>query len=123
MSRRVKAARGVTLIELVVAITILSIGALAAFRAFDQAMRGLGGQEARLIAHQVALNRAAELQLLGVSVGRNLPLTVPMGRVDWQVEIHEAATRIGLVEVEIRVSTPMQPGARLVVHAPGDRGG
>ena len=118
MPGRVKAPRGVTLVELVIAVTVLSIGTLAGFRAFDQAQRGIGGQEARIFAHQVAMNRAAELRLTGMVAGRALPGQVRMGPFDWTVTIVEDQTRVGLIAAEIRVTAPDQPGARLAVFVP-----
>lgn len=115
MPRRVRRApRGVTLIELVIAITILSIGTLAAMRALDAAQRGIGDQTARTLAHQVALNRAAKLRLHGLEAGRDLPARVEMGPFTWTVEVSESETEGGLIAADIRVSTPDRPGARLV---------
>jgi len=118
--RRLNRPRGLTLVELVVAITVLSIGTIAAFRAFDQAQRSIGEQPARALAHQVALNRAAELKLSGMTAGRSLPAEVTMGPWRWTVEVREEATRVGLVQAEIRVSTQGQPGARLASYVPAE---
>ena len=104
-----------TLIELVVAVAILSLAALAGWRSFHVAGESVGTQAMRALAHEVALNRAAELQLLGLAEGRGLPATVAMGPVAWQVTLSETATRAGHVLVEIAVSAPQQPGARLSV--------
>ena len=111
---------GITLIELVVAILILSIGALAAFRVINTVQRGVGQQEARLLAQEVALNRAAELKLVGMHDGRSLPTVVEMGRFQWQVEVAEKTTEIGLVEATIVVRGKNIPGARLVAYVPMD---
>ena len=113
--------RGITLIELVLAVLILSIGALAAFRVSDTAQRGIGQQEARLLAQQVALNRAAELRLVGMAEGRSLPAVVEMGRFQWRVAVSETTTEIGLVEATIAVTGQNLPGARLVAFVPVDQ--
>ncbi|WP_209427902.1 hypothetical protein [Pararhodobacter sp. SW119] len=105
---------GISLIELVLAILILSLGALAAFRVSDTVQRGVGQQEARLLAQQVALNRVAELKLDGILRGRALPSLVEMGRLQWQVVVLENETEIGLVEATIVVTGQNLPGARLV---------
>ncbi|MCB1396380.1 MAG: type II secretion system minor pseudopilin GspI [Rhodobacter sp.] len=110
---------GFTLIELLVAVAILSIGTMAAYRSFDAAQRGIGGQLPRALAAEVALNRAAELRLSGMSAGRSLPAQVRMGRTDWRVEVAERSTAGGLIEAEIRVTAPDSPGARMVVYVPG----
>ena len=109
---------GFTLIELVVAVTILAIGAMAAYRSYDAAQRGIGGQIPRLLAAEVALNRAAELRLLGMAEGRGLPSVVRQGNSEWAVSVVQSATSGGLVEAEITVSAAGSPGARMVVFVP-----
>lgn len=114
--------RGFTLIELAVAVAILAIGTMAAYRSFDQAQRGIGGQLGRALAAEVALNRAAELRLGGMAAGRSLPDRVTEGGTGFRVAVDEAATEGGLVEATIRVTAEGGPGARLVVTvAPGGR--
>lgn len=115
---RVRNSRGFTLVELLVAVAILSIGSMAAFRAFDAAQRGIGGQVPRTLAAEVALNRAAELRLQGLDAGRGLPSRVTMGRESWRLDLSEAVTAGGLVAVTISVNAPDTPGARLVVFVP-----
>ncbi len=110
--------RGMTLVELIIAITILSIGMIAAWRGYEQAQRGIGGQVGRILAQQVALNRAAELRLSGLPEGRSLPADVTMGETRWRVSLTEAETRAGMVATTITVSAQGQPGARLVTHLP-----
>lgn len=112
------AERGMTLVELVIAIAILSIGMIAAWRGYEQAQRGIGGQVGRVLAQQVALNRAAELRLLGLPQGRGLPADVVMGTTDWQVSLAEGEIRAGLVAATITATAAGQPGARLVTYLP-----
>jgi len=103
-----------------IAILILSIGTLAAFRVSDTAQRSLGQQEARLIAQQVALNRAADLKLLGMKDGRNLPAALEMGRLRWGIEVIEKTTEVGIIEATIIVTGQNSAGARLVTFVPTD---
>lgn len=110
--------RGFTLIELVIAVAILSIGSIAAYRSFDAAQRGIGGQIPRLLAAEVALNRAAELRLGGMSAGRGLAAQVVQGHTTWMVAVSEAPTSSGFVEAAITVSAEGSPGARVVVYVP-----
>ena len=113
-----RAPLGMTLIELVVAISILSIASIAAWRSFDQAGRDMQGQLARGLAHQVALNHAAELRAAGLARGRSLPSEVTMGHQDWTIALAEAPTNGDLVAVTIMVSAPGSAGAQLVTFVP-----
>jgi general secretion pathway protein I len=99
----VRADRGITLIELVIAV-------------FDQARRAIGEESLRLFAHEVAMNRAEALRLMGAEAGRDLPATVRFGPHEWTLRVDEAPTAIGLVRAEIRVQGEGRPGARLVAH-------
>lgn len=117
---RAEGEAGLSLLELVIAILVLSLGTMAALTAFGEARRGVGGEAARLLAQTVAHNRAEELALVGVVAGRELPERVTMGRHAWQVDVEEDRTRGGLVEATIRVSAQGQPGALLVAFVPSD---
>lgn len=121
MTRRRPADTGFSLVELLVAVLVLSIGVIAAMRSVGHSTRVLAGETDRLMAQTVALNRAEELRLLGAARGRGLPRTVPMGHGDWQVRMDEAASQAGLVEITITVSAPGRPGARLVTYVSPDR--
>lgn len=120
MPRRVTRAgeAGISLIEMVVAVLVLSIGVIAGFQSLGQARRAIGEELPRLLAHQVALNRAAELQMLGAAVAGGLPDRVTMGGVDWQIAVAQTPTRGGFVEARVQVWAPGQPGAVYVVYAP-----
>jgi general secretion pathway protein I len=105
---------GLTLIELAVAILVLSIGAMAATRAGDQAQQALAGMEARTLARIVAQNRAEELRLFGS--GTPLPGVVQMGGQEFVVEVNSQSTASGLVEAAITVRSALGPGTRLVAY-------
>ncbi len=107
---------GISLIELVVAVLVLSIGVIAGFQSLGQSRRVIGQELPRVLAHNLALNRAEELQLLGA--GASLPGTLAAGGIAWQIAVDRAETEGGFVEATIRVSAPDQPGAVYVVYAP-----
>ena len=113
--------RGLTLIELMVAVTILSLGIMALLRVTDGSQRAIAGQEARILAHHAALNRAAELRLAPDSQARAaLPGEVANGRHQWRVAREERETRAGLIEITLRLSAPDLTGARLVLFLPAE---
>lgn len=116
-----KSPRGFTLIELMVAVAILALGTLALLRVVDSTQRAIGGQEARILAHHAALNRAAELRLAESAQARAaLPQAITNGPHEWRVSREERDTRAGLVEVSLRLSAPGLPGAHLVLFLPGE---
>ena len=55
--------KGFTLLEILVALAVLSIALLAALKSSGAVIRNATGLKERSVAHWVALNRAAELEL------------------------------------------------------------
>lgn len=111
---RWRADRGVTLLELVIAVAVLALGTAAAWQAIGAARRGIGAQAERVLALEVALNRAAELRLGTVG----LPEVEPLGGIAWTVTATPRATEGGLIETELGVAAPGRAGARLTVWLP-----
>ncbi len=109
--------KGVTLLELVIAIFVLSIGTIAALRSVDHAQRNIGGASARIFAAQVALNRAEEIKLFGMLKARALPADVDYGPYSWRLSVDEEETRAGFVEATVTVRSAGQPGSQIVVIA------
>lgn len=107
---------GLTLLELVVAVLVLSLGTLAALKAIDQSRLAIGGAETRALAQIVARNRAQELRLFGGSAA--LPDTVRMGPRDFRVGVETETTAGGLLRAEITVRAEAGPGAYLVTFVP-----
>lgn len=117
-----KGTRGMTLLELVIAVAVLAIGTLAALRATDQSRLALAGAEARLLAQVVAQNRAEELRLMGAAAGRTLPAQVEMGGRAFTLEIAYESTAAGLTEARIVARAASGEGAVLVAVLPGAGG-
>ena len=109
--------RGITLLELMIAILVLSIGTLACFRTLDQSRREIGGEMQRHLAQTVAANRAAETRIYGLARGGSLPKSVRQGPYDWPIETERKATEGGLYEVRLIVTSVDGPGAQLVTYA------
>lgn len=118
-----RSSRGLTLLELVVAVLVLAIGALAALQAVDQSRRDIGGALPRLLAQMVAQNRAEELRLAAGAGGGSLPSLVQMGPYQYQLTVTRKTTASGLVEAEIRAVTVDGVGAVLVSFLPVSGGG
>lgn len=118
MRRRVtRATRGLTLLELVIAIAILALGTLATLKATGQARVALGGAAPRILAQLVAENRAEELRLSGTA----LPATVQMGPYSFAIETRQRGTAAGLTRADITVTSSEGPGAALVAVLPAGR--
>ena len=110
--------RGMTLIELVVAILVLSLGSLAALRAADQSALAITGAQERLLAQIAVLNRAEELRILGAAAG-SLPGTVEQGGQRFTLGQTQEATAGGLMKTTLTARGPGGAGALLVVYLPG----
>ena len=107
-----------TLLELVVAIVVLSIGTLAALRATDQSRRVLGAAPARILAHVVAENRIEEMRLLGASAAGRLPERVENGGLEFVVTVQTQATSGGLLRADITARSTQGAGAHIVAFLP-----
>lgn len=110
--------RGLTLLELVIAVVVLSIGTMAALRATDQSRLALAGAAPRLLAQVVAQNRAEELRLYGANTGGSLPDQVTMGGQVFGVKVDYATTAAGLIEARISARAVTGEGAVLVAVLP-----
>ena len=112
--RRRRTGRGLTLLELVVAVLVLSIGSLAALGAVDQSRRSIGEAMPRMLAQLVVQNRAEELRLVGFPAELSLPSQVQMGPYSYQLTVTTKATVSGIIEAEIRAVSRDGPGVVLV---------
>ena len=115
MWRRVKSPRdaGLSLVELMVAVVILSIAVIGLFHVFDQAALAAGSDRDRLLAGLIARNRAEELQL-GLP---DLPAAVRLAGRDWDISTRAESTVGGFEQIEITVRPrPASAGARLVTY-------
>lgn len=104
------------MLELVIAVMVLSMGSIAALRASDQSRLAIGGMPDRMLAQIVARNRVQELQLYGAVGARALPGEVEMGGRLFRVGVRTATTAAGLTEAAITVRGPGGAGAYLVAY-------
>ncbi len=118
MYRRLNHSKGFTLIELMVAVSVLAIAMMATWTTIQAAQNSLGSQLDRILAHQVALNRVAELRLIGMTTGRSLASKVRQGPFLMSVAVKGRAVNRGMVAVEIVVNRTGSPGARVMASVP-----
>lgn len=120
---RARATRGLTLVELVVAVLVLSIAVVATFRSVDTSGRQIGAEAARLLARVVAENRAGELRLAALDGFGPLSDRVQIGPRGFTVRVSYRRTVGGLSEAIIAVQSDEGPGAVLVTYLPAAGGG
>ncbi|MEO0385960.1 MAG: type II secretion system minor pseudopilin GspI [Pseudomonadota bacterium] len=108
--------RGITLIEVLCAVLVLGIAVTAVFRTLEAQTRSTGAMADRVFAHWVAENVIAETRLSG-----RFPDTADaqLGGVSWDIAVTAAEASFGLLRVEVEVTAPDRPGARLVAFLPG----
>ena len=100
---------GFSLIETLVAMTVLAVSSTAILSATETHTRTVAGVSARLVAGWVAQNTLAELRQTGAA-----PERVQMGGAEWHVRIERKATSDpDLVRVDVAVATGAAPGAAL----------
>ena len=113
---------GFSLLELMVAVLVLSLGTLAATRATDQSRLAIGGADTRILAEIVAANRAEELRIFG-SKQVSLPRNVTMGNQSFFVDTVQESTAGGMLRVQITARAQSGPGAVFVTYLPTQTGG
>lgn len=111
--------RGLTLLELVVAVFVLAMGTLTVLSAVNQSRIGIGEERARLLAAVVADNRVEALRL---QPQVSQPQSVEMAGMRFDVSQTLRATAGGLREVTVVVRAPGGVGAQRVAYL-GSRGG
>ena len=104
---------GFSLIEMVVAVLILSIAVVGLFRVYDTNLSNAAGLRDRALALIAAQNQA-ETIALGMA---SQPDTVRLAGQDWVIETRSQTTQGGFAEVTIRVTSAAGgPGAVLTTY-------
>ena len=106
--------RGITLLELAVAILVLALGSLAALRATDQARLSIGGAQDRMLAQLAVRNRAQALRLPPGSVP--LPDQGTLGGRTIVLEQSSTPTAAGLTAITIVGRVPGGGGVQQVIY-------
>lgn len=115
-----KSDAGLTLVELAVAVLVLSIGSIAALRALDQSRIAIGGAQDRSFAQLIARNRAEELHLLGSHA--SLPAAVTMGGQEFNITTTHKTTAAGLTETTVTARSQNGVGALFLIYLPAGAG-
>lgn len=115
---RLSGTRGITLVEVMVAVMVLSIGTVASLQAFDAARHQIGSAPDRIFSQHVALNRVAAFRALDRATARSLPGTVTFAGRDWTVAATETDTTGGYVELRVRAALSGGAGTVLVAYLP-----
>ena len=109
---------GFSLLEMAVAVLILSIAVVGLCRTFDANLRASDAQRDRVLALMVAQNRAESIAL-GLN---DLPPTERYAARDWIVETETTPTQGGFLEISIRVlPSDGGAGARLSTYGKGNQ--
>ena len=108
--------RGVSLIELLVAVLVLSIAVVGLFRVFGAGAGSAGSEVERQLGLIVAQNRAEEIAL-GIP---GLADVVTMAGREWRILAEDTATSGGYARIALTAS-PAEGGAavQLVTYAKG----
>lgn len=106
---------GFSLVELLVAVLILSIATVGLFRVFDQTIHATGSNRDRVLASLVARNRAEELQA-GLP---DLSERAAFGGRNWQVTTEVVQTTGGFEEIKITVAAPAGAAVQLTTYLTG----
>ncbi|MCT8161673.1 type II secretion system protein [Pseudoruegeria sp. SHC-113] len=107
---------GLTLVELIVAVLVLSIALVGILRLQSGSRATLGGEAGRTLALIVAQNRAAE-RLLPPALQPASGAPATMASQDWTIEEAWEPTAGGLSELRLTVSSTQNPSARAALVA------
>lgn len=111
---RRRSERGMTLIEVLVALVIVAIALAAAIRSVNAGVVNVDYLKQRNIAHWVAMNHATELQLQISTTKANGQYETEMAGQTWQVQSKSSATAdSSILRVEIFVKKDRDTEASL----------
>ncbi|WP_147114506.1 hypothetical protein [Tateyamaria sp. syn59] len=105
---------GLTLLELVFAVLVLTLGIIAVLRTTDQSRLAIGGAQDRIFAQLAASNRAEEIKLLGPDA--ILPGNVRIGGQNFAISATSSVTAAGLVQVQVTSRSDQGPGAQRTIY-------
>lgn len=98
--------KGLTLVELAVAVLVLSLGTIAAVRTMDHSGTSLTGQHTRFLAQIAARNQIERLRAGTEGRGGTSAHTATVGGVDFNVTTDRESTAGGLRKLTVRAAHP-----------------
>ena len=110
--------RGVSLVEVIVAVAVLAIALIAIFRALDGQTRSTAALAERMFAHWAALNALEEARLEGPPEVDEGERTVEVGGIAWRVMIHRESAPQGMIRLKVAATAAGHAGAVLVGFLP-----
>lgn len=110
--------RGLTLLELVVAILVLSVATLGTYRVIGDTGGQIGQERERMLAQIVAANHIRLLRLSALTDAPDPAPRVQIGPYGFTVETRTETTSGGFVEVAVTARSDSGPGAYLVSYLP-----
>ena len=113
--------RGITLVEVLVAIAVLGIVLIGVFRALDHQSASTIALADRMFAHWAALNAMEEARLEEPAKGRETRGTTKLGRTTWTVTVRREPPSDGLARLMVTATAEGRPGAVLVGFLPEER--
>ena len=113
-----KRQHGITLIEVLAAVTVLAIVLIGTFRALEQQSANTIALANRAFGHWVALNSMEEARLEGFADEREVRRTTRLGGVTWTVTVRRESGPDGLTRLMITSTADGRAGAFLVGFVP-----
>ena len=113
-----KRQHGVTLIEVLVAVTVLAIVLIGILRALDHQSASTIALADRMFAHWAALNSMEEARLEGLAEGRETEETTKLGGITWTVTVRRESTPDGLTRLMVASTAEGRAGAVLIGFLP-----
>lgn len=108
-----KAERGMTLVEVLAAMTVLAIALIAIFRAVDSQIRNTATLADRMFAHWAALNSMEEARLAGPADAHDGERSTELGGIVWTITTHREPAPYGLTRIQVVSSAEGHAGAML----------
>ena len=112
--------RGITLVEVLVAVTVLAIALIGTLRALESQTRNTSALAARMFAHWTALNAIEAARLQDVEAGHQSRETTKLGGVVWTVTVRREPASDGLIRLTATSTAAGHPGAVLVGFLPAE---